>query len=76
MGLREDLASRDTYCSGSFLWGQSTGAVSSGGLGDRQERHMRTGVGRDHGREGWGDGGEGGRRPQVPLKEGLLDFAP
>lgn len=57
MGLREDLASRDTYCSGSFLWGQSTGAVSSGGLGDRQERHMRTGVGRDHGREGWGDGG-------------------
>ena len=60
LGLREDLASGDTYCSGSFLSGQSTGVASSGGLGDGQERHVRTraGQGSWEGRMG-GVGGEG-----------------
>lgn len=64
LGLREDFAFRNTYCSGSFPSGQSTGAASSGGLGDRQERHMRpeAGQGSWEGRMGrlvWGKVGEG-----------------
>lgn len=68
LGPREDPASGDTYCSGSFLLGQSTVAVSSGGLGDKQEKHIRAGWGIVGGGDAWGRvrGGEGGTAGLCP----------
>lgn len=54
LGPREDPASGETYCSGSFPLGQSTGAASFGGLGDRKGTS-------EWGRVGEGSVGGGGR---------------
>lgn len=55
-----------TYCSGSFPLGQSTGAASSDGLGDREVAKGTSGWGWGELRGGVGEGDrEGGRRQQV-----------
>lgn len=56
----------DTYCSGSFPLGQSTGAASSDGLGDREVAKGTSGWRWGELRGGVREGDrEGGRRQQV-----------